>query len=32
MDTAHKVSEIGVQLGYPIICIGIPKTVDNIWP
>jgi len=29
MDTAHKVSEIGVQLGYPIICIGIPKTVDN---
>jgi 6-phosphofructokinase 1 len=29
MDTAHKVSEIGVQLGYPIVCIGIPKTVDN---
>ncbi len=29
MDTAHKVSEIGVQLGYPIICIGVPKTVDN---
>jgi len=29
MDTAHKVSEIGVQLGYPVICIGIPKTVDN---
>jgi ATP-dependent phosphofructokinase / diphosphate-dependent phosphofructokinase len=29
MDTAHKVSEIGVQLGYPITCIGIPKTVDN---
>src|SRR5271170_3354770 len=29
MDTAHKVSEIGVQLGYPIACIGIPKTVDN---
>jgi len=29
MDTAHKVSEIGVQLGYPILCIGIPKTVDN---
>ena len=29
MDTAHKVSEIGVQMGYPIICIGIPKTVDN---
>ena len=29
MDTAHKVSEIGVQLGYPVTCIGIPKTVDN---
>ncbi len=29
MDTAHKVSEIGAQLGYPIACIGIPKTVDN---
>src|SRR5271167_1896242 len=29
MDTAHKVSEIGMQLGYPITCIGIPKTVDN---
>ena len=32
MDTAHKVSEIGVQLGYPIICIGVPKTVDNDLP
>jgi 6-phosphofructokinase 1 len=32
MDTAHKVSEIGAQLGYPIICIGIPKTVDNDLP
>jgi 6-phosphofructokinase 1 len=29
MDTAHKVSEIGGQMGYPIACIGIPKTVDN---
>jgi 6-phosphofructokinase 1 len=29
MDTANKVSEIGAQLGYPISCIGIPKTVDN---
>jgi 6-phosphofructokinase len=29
MDTAHKVSEIGAQLGYPVTCIGIPKTVDN---
>ncbi len=32
MDTAHKVSEIGLQLDYPITCIGIPKTVDNDLP
>ena len=32
MDTAQKVSEIGVQLGYPIACIGVPKTVDNDLP
>ena len=32
MDTAQKVSEIAVQMGYPIICIGIPKTVDNDLP
>ncbi len=32
MDTAHKVSEIGRLLGYPIACIGIPKTVDNDLP
>jgi 6-phosphofructokinase len=32
MDTAQKVSEIGTQLGYPITCIGIPKTVDNDLP
>jgi ATP-dependent phosphofructokinase / diphosphate-dependent phosphofructokinase len=29
MDTAHKVSQIGAQMGYPIACIGVPKTVDN---
>jgi 6-phosphofructokinase len=29
MDTAHKVSDIGGQMGYPIACIGIPQTVDN---
>ena len=29
MDTANKVSRISLQLGYPITCIGIPKTVDN---
>jgi 6-phosphofructokinase len=32
MDTAHKVSDIGVQMGYPITCIGVPKTVDNDLP
>src|ERR1700729_3430012 len=32
MDTAQKVSEIAVQLNYPIICVGIPKTVDNDLP
>jgi len=31
-DTALKVSQIGVQLGYPIICVGVPKTVDNDLP
>jgi 6-phosphofructokinase 1 len=32
MDTAHKVSQIGAHLGYPITCIGVPKTVDNDLP
>ena len=32
MDTAHKVSSIGRRLGYPVTCIGIPKTVDNDLP
>src|SRR6188474_3223374 len=32
MDTAHKVSQIGATLGYPITCVGIPKTVDNDLP
>jgi 6-phosphofructokinase len=29
MDTAHKVSQIGETMGYPVICVGVPKTVDN---
>ena len=32
MDTALKVSKIGVELGYPITCVGVPKTVDNDLP
>lgn len=32
MDTAHKVSQIGTSLGYPVTCIGVPKTVDNDLP
>ncbi|SFR73975.1 pyrophosphate-dependent phosphofructokinase [Marinobacter daqiaonensis] len=31
-DTAYKVSQIGDKMGYPITCIGIPKTVDNDLP
>ena len=32
MDTAHKVSLMSERLGYPITCIGIPKTIDNDLP
>jgi ATP-dependent phosphofructokinase / diphosphate-dependent phosphofructokinase len=32
MDTAQKVSEIAVQMDFPLTCIGIPKTVDNDLP
>lgn len=31
-DTAYKVSGLSVEMGYPITCIGIPKTVDNDLP
>lgn len=31
-DTANKISKIGSHMGYPISCIGIPKTVDNDLP
>lgn len=31
-DTAHKISRLGAELGYPLVCIGIPKTVDNDLP
>jgi 6-phosphofructokinase 1 len=32
MDTALKVSQLSAQLGYPITCVGVPKTVDNDLP
>jgi 6-phosphofructokinase 1 len=28
-DTSYKVSQIATALGYPLACIGVPKTVDN---
>ena len=31
-DTSHKVSQLSKTMGYPIQCIGIPKTVDNDLP
>ena len=31
-DTAHKVSQISAALKYPIVCVGIPKTIDNDLP
>jgi 6-phosphofructokinase len=32
MDTAHKVSLISKKMGFPVTCMGIPKTVDNDLP
>jgi len=32
MDTANKVSQVSQKMGFPITCIGIPKTVDNDLP
>ncbi|MEN7344090.1 MAG: 6-phosphofructokinase [Pseudomonadota bacterium] len=32
MDTAHKVAQMSKQMGVPVQCIGIPKTVDNDLP
>ena len=32
MDTAHKVSLISKKMGFPVSCLGVPKTVDNDLP
>ncbi|HEB80436.1 MAG TPA: 6-phosphofructokinase, partial [Chromatiales bacterium] len=31
-DTTYKISQLSEKMGYPITCIGIPKTVDNDLP
>ena len=31
-DTSHKMALMSEKLGYPITCIGVPKTVDNDLP
>lgn len=28
-DTANKVSKLAAEFGYPLTCIGVPKTIDN---
>lgn len=31
-DTTHKISKFSRQCGYPLVCVGIPKTIDNDLP
>lgn len=31
-DTTNKIATVSAELGYPLQCIGIPKTVDNDLP
>ena len=31
-DTAHKVSLLAERMDYPVVCVGLPKTVDNDLP
>jgi ATP-dependent phosphofructokinase / diphosphate-dependent phosphofructokinase len=31
-DTAYKVSQLSAELAYSIVCVGIPKTIDNDLP
>ena len=28
-DTTYKISQMSEQMGYPLICLGLPKTIDN---
>ncbi len=31
-DTANKIAQLSIERGFPITCIGVPKTVDNDLP
>src|SRR5690606_35925114 len=31
-DTALKLSQIGAEMGYPLTCVAVPKTIDNDLP
>ena len=31
-DTTHKIAQMSEIMGYPLVCIGIPKTMDNDLP
>lgn len=31
-DTAYKISQVCQKMDYPLICIGLPKTIDNDLP
>lgn len=31
-DTSYKVSQLSATMGYPITCVGVPKTIDNDLP
>ena len=31
-DTAYKVSQLSAEMGYPLTCVGVPKTIDNDLP
>lgn len=31
-DTTHKIAIMSEKMGYPLVCIGLPKTIDNDLP